>query len=90
MAVSQGMNHPAVLAVAGQLDTDQQKVTDLMHRTATAVTTLGQNWFGKDSSQFAADWATHSKQLQMAADAIAAMAKQARTQASDQQATSTA
>jgi uncharacterized protein YukE len=90
MAVSQGMNHPAVLAVAGQLDADQQKVTDLMQRTATAVSTLGQNWFGNDSRQFVSDWAAHSKQLHLAADAIAAMAKQARTQASDQQATSTA
>ncbi len=89
MAVSQGMNHPAVLAVAGHLDADQQKVADLMQRTATAVSTLGQNWFGNDSSQFASDWAAHSKQLHLAADGIAAMAKQARSQASDQQATST-
>jgi uncharacterized protein YukE len=88
MALSQGMNHSAVLAVAGHLDADQQNVTDLLQRTATAVSTLGQNWFGNDSSQFASDWAAHSRQLHLAADALAAMAKQARTQASDQQATS--
>ena len=89
MAISQGMNHPAVLAIAGQLDTDHQRVTDLMQRTATVVSTLAQNWFGNDSTQFASDWATHSRQLQMAADAIAVMSKQARSQASDQQTTST-
>jgi hypothetical protein len=90
MAVSQGMNHPAVLTVAAALDTDQQAVTDLMQRAATAVSTLGQNWFGNDSTQFAAHWSAHSRQLQMAADAIAAMSRQARTQASDQQTTSKA
>ena len=90
MAVSQGMNHPAVLAVAGQLDTDQQTVTDLLQRAATAVGALAQNWFGNDSSQFASDWAAHSRQFQTAADAIGEMSRQARTQAADQQATSTA
>lgn len=90
MVVSQGMNHEAVQAIASQLDTDQKTVTDLMQRTQTAVDTLGQNWFGNDSTQFAADWATQSKQLLMAADVIGAMCKSARTQASDQQATSTA
>jgi uncharacterized protein YukE len=89
MAVSQGMNQPAVLAVAGQLDVYGQTVADLMQRTATAVSTLGQNWFGNDSSQFASEWAAHSRQLLVAADAIAAMSKQARAQASDQQVTST-
>ena len=88
MAVSQGMNHPAVLVIASQLDTDQQTVTDLMARTSSAVGTLGQNWFGNDSSQFAAEWATQSTSLQMAADVLAAMSKQARSQASDQQTTS--
>ncbi|HXR67102.1 MAG TPA: hypothetical protein VN712_00550 [Dermatophilaceae bacterium] len=90
MAVSQGMNHSAVLVVAGQLDTDQQTVTDLAQRAETAVSAVVQNWFGSDSTQFAADWAAHSRQLQMAADAIASMSRQARTQASDQQATSAA
>jgi len=85
MAVSQGMNHSAVLVVAGQLDTDQKTVTDLAQRAETAVSTLVQNWFGSDSTRFASDWAAHSRQLQMAADAIAAMSRQARTQASDQQ-----
>jgi uncharacterized protein YukE len=90
MVVSQGMNHQAVQAIASQLDTDQQTVTDLMQRTQIAVDTLGQNWFGNDSTQFAADWATQSRQLLMAADVIGAMSKHARTQASDQQATSSA
>ena len=89
MALSQGMNRPAVLTIAGQLDSDQQSVADLMQRTSSVVGTLAQNWFGHDSSQFAADWATHSKQLQMAADGIGAMSKHARSQAMDQQATST-
>jgi uncharacterized protein YukE len=89
MALSQGMNRPAVLTIAGQLDSDQASVADLMQRTSAVVGTLAQNWFGQDSSQFAADWATHSKQLQMAADGLQAMSKQARTQATDQQATST-
>jgi len=84
------MNRPAVLTIAGQLDADQQTVADLMQRTTSVVGTLGQNWFGHDSSQFAADWATHSKALQMAAESIAVMSKHARTQATDQQATSTA
>ena len=88
MTVSQGMNRPAVLTIAGQLDSDQQTVTDLMQRTSSVVVTLSQNWFGHDSSQFAADWATHSKQLQLAADAITAMSKHARAQATDQQSTS--
>ena len=88
MAVSQGMNRPAVLSVAGQLDTDQQAVADLMQRTVSSVGLLGQNWFGHDSSQFAADWATQSTQLQLAADALAAMSKHARTQASDQESAS--
>ena len=88
MAVSQGMNHSAVLVLAGQLDTDQKTVTDLVQRAETAVSTLVQNWFGSDSTQFASDWAAHSRQVQMAADAIAAMSRQARTQASDQQAAS--
>ena len=90
MAVSQGMNHPAVLTIAGQLDTDQQTVVGLIQRTTMVVSTLAQNWFGNDSSQFASDWATHSRQLQMAAGAIAVMSKEARNQASDQQTTSTA
>jgi uncharacterized protein YukE len=89
MALSQGMNRPAVLAIAGQLDSDQQSVADLMQRTSSVVGTLAQNWFGHDSSQFAADWTTHSKQLQMAADGLAAMSKHARAQATDQQVTST-
>ena len=89
MALSQGMNRPAVLTIAGQLDSDQQSVADLMQRTSSVVGTLAQNWFGHDSSQFAADWATHSKQLQMAGDGIGAMSKHARSQATDQQATST-
>ena len=89
MAVSQGMNRPAVLMIAGQLDSDQQTVADLMQRTSSVVGTLVQNWFGHDSSQFAADWASRSKQLQMAADAIAAMSRRARVEAADQQAAST-
>ncbi len=88
MAVSQGMDRPAVLMVAGQLDSDQQAVTDLMQRTSLVVGTLGQNWFGPDSSQFAADWATHSRSLQMAADSMAMMSKSARIQAADQETTS--
>lgn len=90
MKVSQGMNRPAVLTIAGQLDTDRQTVTDLMQRTQAGVNTLGQNWFGNDSSQFASDWSGQSRQLQMAADALAAMSRTARTQATDQQTTSTA
>lgn len=90
MAVSQGMDHSAVQAIAAQLDTDQQMVTDLMQRAQSVVNTLGQNWFGNDSSQFASDWAARSTQLMGAADVIAAMSRQARSQASDQQATSTA
>ena len=89
MALSQGMNRPAVLTIAGQLDSDQQTVADLMQRTSSVVGTLVQNWFGHDSSQFAADWATHSRQLQMAADSMAAMSKHARIQATDQETTST-
>lgn len=89
MAVSQGMQREMVLTTAGQLDADQQTVADLMARTQAVVSTLGQNWFGNDSVQFASDWAGSSRQLQTAADAIAAMSKTARTQASDQQATST-
>ena len=88
MVVSQGMQRELVLTTAGQLDTDQQTVTDVMARTQAVVSTLGQNWFGNDSSQFASDWASYSKQLQIAADAIAAMSRTARTQAADQQTTS--
>ena len=90
MAVSQGMDHAAVLTIAAQLDADQQAVADLMQRTHAAVCTLGQNWFGKDSSQFASDWAARSAQLMGAVDVIAAMTRQARTQAADQAATSAA
>ena len=89
MTLSQGMQREVVLTTAGHLDTDQQTVTDLMQRTQASVNTLGQNWFGNDSSQFAADWATHSRQLQMAADSMAAMSKHARIQATDQETTST-
>jgi uncharacterized protein YukE len=88
MVVSQGMDHSAVLTIAAQLDTDQQSVADLMQRAQGAVTTLGQNWFGNDSSQFASSWATRSTQLMGAADVIAVMSRQARTQASDQATTS--
>ncbi len=88
MVVSQGMQREMVLNTAGQLDTDQQTVTDLMARTQAVVNTLSENWFGNDSSQFASDWATYSRALQIAGDAIAAMSKTARIQASDQQATS--
>lgn len=89
MAISHGMSHPAVQAIAGRLDTDQQTVMDLMARTQIAVNTLGENWFGKDSSQFASDWASQSRQLLIAADVIGAMTKTARTQSADQQTTST-
>ena len=89
MALSQGMDHSAVLAVAAQLDTDQHAVAELLQRAQGAVNTLGQNWFGNDSTQFAASWATRSAQLHSAADVIAVMSKHARTQAADQQATST-
>jgi uncharacterized protein YukE len=82
------MDHAAVLTIATQLDTDQHAVTDLMHRAQGAVSTLGQNWFGNDASRFASDWAARSTQLIGAADVIAVMARQARAQASDQQATS--
>jgi uncharacterized protein YukE len=88
MAVSQGMDHSAVLSIAARLDTDQQSVASLLQRAQGAVTTLGQNWFGSDSSQFAADWATRSAQLMGAADVIAVMSRQARVQASDQANTS--
>ncbi len=88
MALSQGMNRPAVLMIAGRLDSDQQTVADLMQRTSSVVGTLAANWFGHDSSQFAADWATQSKQLQVAADTVATMSRHARVQATDQQATS--
>ena len=89
MAVSQGMDQSAVQTIAAQLDSDQQRVTDLMQRAQGAVNILGQNWFGNDSSQFVSAWAARSTQLTGAADGIAVMARQARTQASDQQATST-
>ena len=88
MVVSHGMNHSAVQTIAAQLDTDQQMVTDLLQRTQSSVNTLAQNWFGADSSQFASSWAARSTQLMGAAEVIAVMARQARTQASDQQATS--
>lgn len=90
MAVSQGMNHSAVLTIAAQLDADQQRVTDLLHRAQAAVGTLSQNWFGKDSTQFAADWVVRSTQLMGAVDVISLMSRQARTQASDQATTSAA
>jgi len=83
------MQPEAVLTTASQLDADQQTVTDLMARTLASVNTLGQNWLGADSTQFAADWAGYSRQLQTAADSIAAMSRTARAQASDQQSTST-
>ena len=89
MSVTQGMQREAVLTVAGQLDADQSTVTDLMARALAAVNTLGQNWFGADSTQFASDWASNSRQLQTAADAIAVMSRTARAQASDQQSAST-
>ncbi|HZX98328.1 MAG TPA: hypothetical protein VFE92_02370 [Dermatophilaceae bacterium] len=89
MALSQGMDYSAVLTIAAHLDTDQQAVTHLMQRAQAAVTTMGQNWFGKDSTQFGSDWASGSAQLMGAADVIAVMSRQARVQASDQQATST-
>jgi uncharacterized protein YukE len=82
------MDHSAVLTIAAQLDTDQQNVADLMQRAQGAVTALGQNWFGRDSSQFASDWATRSTQLTGAADVIAVMSRQARAQAADQATTS--
>jgi len=82
------MDHSAVLTIATQLDTDQLAVADLMQRAQNAVNTLGQNWFGPDSSQFASDWATRSTQLMGAADVILVMSRQARAQASDQQVTS--
>jgi uncharacterized protein YukE len=88
MVISQGMDHSAVLTIAAQLDTDQQSVADLMQRAQGAVNTLAQNWFGHDSSQFASEWATRSTQLIGAADVIAVMSRQARTQASDQENTS--
>lgn len=90
MAVSQGMDHAAVLTIAAQLDTDQQTVTHLMQRAQGVVDTLGQNWFGNDSKQFGSNWAARSTQLMGAVDVIAAMSRQARTQASDQKATSAA
>ena len=37
MAVSQGMDHSVVLAIAAQRDTDQQAVAHLMQRTQAAV-----------------------------------------------------
>ena len=40
MAVTQGMDHSAVLTIASQLDTDQQRVTDLLQRAQAAVGTL--------------------------------------------------
>lgn len=89
MVLSQGMDHAAVMSIAAQLDTDQQAVTHLMQRVQGAVDTLAQNWFGKDSTQFSADWASRSAQLVGATDVIALMSRQARTQAADQQATST-
>jgi len=88
MVLSQGMDHAAVLTIAARLDTDQQSVTQLLQRTQNAVDTITQNWFGKDSTQFSADWASRSPQLAGAADVIALMSRQARAQASDQQATS--
>jgi uncharacterized protein YukE len=88
MVVSPGMAREVVLSTAGQLDSDQQRVMDLMQRTQAAVNTLAANWFGNDSSQFASDWAGHCRQLQVAAEGIAAMTKRSRTQASDQQSTS--
>jgi len=84
------MNHSAVLAIAAQLDNDQARVADLTHRAQGAVNTLGQNWFGNDSTQFVSSWETHSAQLMGAADVLALMSRQARAQASDQQATSRA
>lgn len=90
MALSHGMQRDAVMGIAGQLDADQQTVADLIQRTQVAVDTLSQNWFGQDSTQFAADWSGQARQLQMAVDAIMAMSREVRTQASDQQSTSTA
>lgn len=88
MAVTQGMNVQAVLEIAGHLDTDREKVADLVHRTQLSVNTLAENWHGPDSSQFLADWHSHSKQLSSAADAIAHMSKSAKSQAHDQKAAS--
>jgi uncharacterized protein YukE len=88
MVLSQGMDHAAVTTIAARLDTDQQSVTHLLQRTQNAVDTIAQNWFGKDSTQFSSDWAARSTQLMGAADVLAVMARQARAQASDQQATS--
>ena len=88
MVLSQGMDHAAVLTIAARLDTDHQAVTHLMQRTQSAVDTIAQNWFGQDSTQFSSNWATRSTQLLGAADVLAVMSRQARAQASDQQATS--
>jgi uncharacterized protein YukE len=88
MALSQGMDQAAVLSIAAQLDTDQQVVTNLTQRVQSAVDTIGQNWFGNDSTQFSAGWASRAPQLAGAAEVIAVMSRQARAQASDQQATS--
>jgi uncharacterized protein YukE len=82
------MDHSAVLTIATQLDTDQQSVAELVQRAQGAMNTLGQNWFGSDSSRFASDWTARSHLLVGASDVIALMSRQARTQASDQQTTS--
>ena len=37
MALSQGMDHSAVLTIAAQLDTDRQTVADLMQRAQGAA-----------------------------------------------------
>lgn len=88
--VDHGMNRPVVIEVSGQLQQDHQTLTDIQQNADQSVQTLGDNWFGADAQQYVADWGTHGRVIQQAAEMIAQMSKTANEQASQQESTSQA
>lgn len=89
MTVRQGMDSARVRQVAGDLETQVNKLNDILTRGRASADVLQANWSGDDGQQLLVRWRTDAaKQLGAAGEMLRDRARELRRQADDQDGTS--
>ncbi|HIZ96996.1 MAG TPA: WXG100 family type VII secretion target [Candidatus Janibacter merdipullorum] len=83
--LTDGMDIARVREVASQLKTEAGRIDEVNQNGTTQVGTLGENWLGNDSEQFASSWQDASKALQNASASLQTYSAEAEKQADQQE-----
>jgi uncharacterized protein YukE len=84
----EGMDITAVQAIAGKLDAQAQQLESLRSQVTATVSSATGVWKGPDVQKFEQDWHSHQVSLKQAEAAIKELSAKAKSNAAQQQATS--